>query len=159
MKSIIVYYSYSGNTRKAADILSRYLKTKGEAAVVELKPLDESGNFFKQGNRAFRKVRAQLTEVNFDLSGYDLICLGTPVWAFSPAPAMNTYLDKCSGLQGKEVVLFCTTGGTGIDRCLNYMEGLLSQKGAKSFKRFAIKQAKINDQEFILSTIKESLRL
>jgi hypothetical protein len=72
---------------------------------------------------------------------------------------MNTCLDKCSGLEGKEVVLFCTVGGTGDDRCLNYMQKTLATKGVKNFKRFAIKQAKINDSEFILATIKESTRL
>ncbi|MDP3143343.1 MAG: flavodoxin [Candidatus Omnitrophota bacterium] len=159
MKSIIIYYSYSGNTKKVAEILAEHLKQNGEVETIELKALDESSNFFKQGNRALKKVRAQIADTKFDLAQYDLICLGTPVWAFGPAPAMNAYLDKCSGLGNKEVVLFCTVGGTGIDRCLNYMQGILETKGAKKFKRFAFKQSKIKDQEFILNTIKESVRL
>jgi NAD(P)H-dependent FMN reductase len=94
--------------------------------------------------------------VNFDLSGYDLICFGTPVWAFGPTPAMNTYLADCSGLEGKEIILFATYGsGAGKERCLNYMQNILAQKGAKGFKRFSIQQFKVNDKEFVLEKIKE----
>jgi flavodoxin len=154
MKTLIVYYSYSGNTRRVAEILGGCLETKGAVEIVELKALDENNNFFRQCNRAFRKVRAQIAEVNFDLSGYDLICLGTPVWAFSPAPAMNAYLDRCFGLEGKEVILFCTVGGSGMERCLNYMQSLLALKGARNFKRFFIIQSQVKDPDAVLSKIK-----
>jgi flavodoxin len=154
MKTLIVYYSYSGNTKRVAEILGGYLEAKGRVDTVELKPLDESKNFFVQGKRALQKLRAQLAEVNFDLSGYDLICLGTPVWAFGPAPAMNTYLDKCSGLEGKEVILFCTVGGKGMERCLNYMQEILSPKGVKNFQRFFITQSQVKDPDAVLSKIK-----
>lgn len=156
MKSIIVYYSYSGNTKKAAQALAEYLKDKGEAELISLQPLDESNSFFGQGNRAFRHVRAKIEPAKFDLSCYDLICLGSPVWAFGPAPAMNTYLDRCSGIEGKKIILFSTYGsGTGNQRCLNYMREILSKKGAKEFKQFSIQQFKVKDKEFVLSKIKE----
>jgi len=156
MKSAIIYYSYSGNTKLVAGILNEYLNSKGEVEIVELKTLDESDKFFSQAARAFWKKKAQIQPVNYDLKNYDLICLGTPVWAFSPAPAMNTYLDNCVGLEGKEVILFTTYGsGTGNERCLDYMQRILSQKGAKGFKRFSIQQGKVKYQEFVLSKIKE----
>lgn len=156
MKSAIIYYSYSGNTKRIAEVLSEHLKQKGEVEIIELKASDESGNFFSQAARAFFKKRAQIAGANFDLTKFDFICLGTPVWAFGPAPAMNTYLDKCLGLEGKEIVLFTTYGsGTGNQRCLNYMQDILSKKGAKNFKRFSIQQFKVSDKEFVLSKIKE----
>lgn len=157
MKSIIIYYSYSGNTRKVAEVLAEHLRQKGEAEILELKAKDESNSFFGQCSRAFWHKRAEIEPVNFDLSGYDLICFGSPVWAFGPAPAMNTYLDKCSGVEGKDVILFTTYGsGTGNNRCLNYMQDILSKKGAKSFKRFSIQQFKVSDNEFIIKTLQEA---
>lgn len=156
MKSVIIYYSYSGNTKLVAGVLNEYLSSKGEVEIVELKALDESDKFVSQAARAFWKKRAQIQPVNPDLKNYDLICLGTPVWAFGPAPAMNTYLDNCAGLEGKEIILFTTYGsGTGNERCLDYMQKILSQKGAKGFKRFSIQQGKVKYQEFVLSKIKE----
>jgi len=157
MKSIVIYYSHSGNTKKVAEIFTEYLKENGPVERIELIALDESQSFFGQGRRAFIHARAKIAPVNFDLSGYDLVCLGTPVWAFAPTPAMNAYLYKCFGLEGKEVTLFTTYGsGTGNKRCLNYMQDILTKKGARSFKRFSIQQFKVEDKELVLSKIKEA---
>jgi flavodoxin len=158
MKGVVVFYSYSGNTRKTADVLVECLKERGDVLSFELKPLDESSSFFGQAVRAFRRARSVIPEMNFNLSSYDLICLGTPVWAFGPAPAMNTYLDRCSGLEGKKVVLFTTYGsGTGNGRCLDYMQNILAGKGARDFKRFSIQQRKVSDRAYALSIIKNTL--
>lgn len=155
MRSVIVFYSFSGNTKKVADILNGYLKERGEVEALELKGLDESDKFLAQAARALWHKRAQLEPLNFDLSHYDLICFGTPVWAFGPAPAMNAYLDQCFGVEGKKIVLFTTYGsGTGNQRCLNYMQGLLAKKGAKECKRFSIQQFKVKNKEFVLSEIR-----
>ncbi len=158
MKSIVIYYSYSGNTKKVADFLSEYLRQKFTVDVSEIKAVDESGNFLSQAIRAFRHKRGCIEVPKSDLEEYDLICLGTPVWAFGPAPAMNTYLDKCSGLEAQKVILFTTYGsGTGNSRCLNYMQRILRKKGAMGFRWFSIPQFKINDKEFVLSKIQEAL--
>jgi flavodoxin len=158
MRSIIIYYSYSGNTKKVAELLSEYLRAKGEVDTIQLKGLDESDKFFAQVARALRRTRAKIAPTIFDLTKYDLICFGTPVWAFGPAPAMNTYLDNCSGVEGKEVILFTTYGsGTGNNRCLNYMQDILSKKGAREFRQFSVQQFKVEDKEFVLSKIQEAL--
>ena len=160
MNCAIIYYSYSGNTKRVAWFLSEELKQKGEIELQELKPLDESRNFFLQCRRAHKHIRAKLEPVNFDLSGHDIICVGTPVWAFGPAPAVNAWLDKCQGIQDKKIVLFTTYGsGTGNNRCLDYMQGLLVEKGVKDFQRFSIQQFKVKDKEFVLSKIKDIMRL
>jgi len=158
MKSIIIYYSCTGNTQKAAYALWEYLKPQSEVDFIELKGLDESHSFFGQCQRAFWHKKAAIQPVNLDLRTYDLICMGTPVWAFGPAPAMNTYLDKCFGLEGKPIILFSTYGsGTGNERCLNYMQSILSKKGAKEFKRFSIQQFKAQNKDFVLSKIRQIL--
>ncbi|MEW6101589.1 MAG: NAD(P)H-dependent oxidoreductase [Candidatus Omnitrophota bacterium] len=154
MKSAVIYYSYSENTKKVGQILAERLKQNGEADIFQLESLDESNKFLGQCARGFNHKRAKIKEVNFNLAGYDLVCFGSPVWAFGPAPAINTYLDKCSGLEGKEIILFTTFGsGAGNYRCLNYMQDILAKKGAKSFKRFSVQQLKVEDKEFVLSEI------
>jgi len=156
MKSAVIYYSYSGNTRKVAKTLVEYLSQKGEAKEIELVALDESGNFFKQCLRARKYVRARIENKDFDLSSYDLVCLGTPVWAFGPAPAVNTYLDNCRGTSGKQAVIFTTYGsGLGNEHCLNYMQAALKEKGVTELKRFSIQDRKIEDRRSILSKIQE----
>jgi flavodoxin len=153
MKSAIIYYSYSGNTRKVAAILSDHLRSTGQVDMIELKCLDESDTFLGQCKRAFKHTRGAIEPVNFDLSGYDRLFFGTPVWAFGPTPAMNTYLEKCGGIEGKEAVLFATYGsGAGKGRCVDYMQRILAKKGAGSFRRFFIQQGQVDNKELILSS-------
>ncbi len=158
MRSIIFYFSHSGNTQKVAQVVEDYLKAIGEVELFEVKGLDESRSFFGQAIRAFRRKRGVTQEINKDLKEYDVICFGTPVWAFGPAPAMNTVLDKSVGIEGKKVVLFTTYGsGTGNEKCLDYMQNILSGKGVQDFKRFSVQQSKVNDKSFVLSRIKEAI--
>jgi len=156
MKIAIVYYSYGGNTREVADILSEYLQSEGSVETIELNALDESDGFIMQGARAFFHKQAWLDKVDFDLRLYDMVCFGTPVWAFAPTPAMNTFLDSCYGLKGKEILLFTTYGsGTGKERCMDFMENALAKKGGANFKRLAIQQKQVKDREFVVAKIKE----
>ncbi|MCX5714644.1 MAG: NAD(P)H-dependent oxidoreductase [Candidatus Omnitrophica bacterium] len=156
MKVAIIYYSYSGNTRLVAQVLGEYLREEYAVEFIELTALDEPSSFLGQCRRAFSHTKAKIAPVVFDLVGYDLICFGTPVWAFGPAPAINAYLDQCFGATDKGAILFSTYGsGTGNERCLKLMQDLLINKGVKSFSQFSIQQSKVKDKEFVLSKIKE----
>ncbi|MFA5356271.1 MAG: NAD(P)H-dependent oxidoreductase [Candidatus Omnitrophota bacterium] len=158
MQSAIIYYSYSGNTRRVAQALGGILQARGPVDMIELEGLDESKSFFLQAARAFRRKRALINPVNFDLSRYDFICVGTPVWAFGPAPAVNTYMDRVAGLEGKDILIFTTYGsGAGKERCADYMREILSKKGAKSFKKVSVQQFKAGDKDFVASAIKSAL--
>ncbi|MCM8801001.1 MAG: NAD(P)H-dependent oxidoreductase [Candidatus Omnitrophica bacterium] len=171
MRVLIVYYSFTGNTKKVTEFIAEYLVDKADAVnIVRLRPKQESRSFlgkclsafFKQKPDIFEEVTIPKTkdtlekmEIKLSPSEFDIVILGTPVWAFSPAPAMNTYLDRCSGLENKDVILFVTYhSGRGVESCLNYMQSILAKKGVKSFKRFSISQFKVNDKDFILSKIK-----
>ncbi len=147
MKKIVVYYSHTGNTKKVADVLA---KSAGAERVCRLEALDEADSFFGQCRRAFFRRRAKITDSLVDVGRYDLICLGTPVWAFGPAPAIWTYLDQCAGLAGKKAVVFATYGsGAGKEKCLDLMENALKKKGVIRVERFSIQQAKVTDNEFV----------
>jgi len=155
MKSAIIYYSFTGKTTQVAEMFARELGEKGEVEVLKLDPLDESTNFFKQGERAFRKKKARLAKIKTDLREFDLVCFGTPVWAFGPTPAMRAYLDSCSGLEGKIVILFVTSGGMGNEKCLREMESILMPKLASLFRYLSLKQSDLKDQAVILNKIKQ----
>ena len=139
-RAMVVYYSYSGNTKKTAGFLKSKITRKFQTEELELKPADESRFFLKQCVRAFRKVQANLTQdMITDLKDYDLIAFGTPVWAFGMVPAMRAYLDKCSGLKGKKIILFLTYGsGVGKDKCVQEMASIVKAKGADEVRSFLI---------------------
>ena len=62
------------------------------------------------GGQAIFGIKPKLEPLSVDLGAYDLIILGTPVWAGSPAPAVVSFLDKAKP-NGKKVALFCCHGG------------------------------------------------
>jgi len=159
MKSLIVYYSYTGNTEQVAYRLVEMLKSRGEVVIRKLEPLDEARNFFMQclqaasGRKA--ELRSVVKRVSFNISEYDLICIGTPVWAFAPTPAINAYLDRLTGAEGKKAVVFTTFGsGTGVGRCVNTITKRLANKGVTSVKKLNIQQDKVKDAAFIEKEIK-----
>ena len=143
MKTAIVYYSYSGNTHRVAQIILEILKNKGEEAVpVRIRPLKEETKFMLQCKDAFLGKRPDLYKTLLDLKDFDRVILGSPVWAFKPAPAINTYLDKCSSLDGKSAILFVTYGsGVGKDKTLEAIKNRLEKRGARVTGTISLQQA------------------
>lgn len=89
MKTAIVYYSMSGNTRYAAE---RIAQTIGADLIplVPTKAYPDSGfkKFFWGGKSALMGDKPALEPYAFDPNAYDLVILGTPVWAGTIAPPL-----------------------------------------------------------------------
>ena len=154
MKSAIVYYSYSGNTHKAAQCLSGALKSRGEEVVpVRIRPLKEDNNLVLQFLNTVMGKKPELYRTLLDLSGFDRVIIGCPVWAFTPTPPVNTYLDKCTSLGGKKAVAFVTYSvGLGSKQTLSAMKKRLRSKGATEVKTISFKQgqdASLSRDEFL----------
>lgn len=111
MKSIVVYYSLDGNTRFIAGEIAAYYN----ADLLELKPVREISRVepvkhMWGGKQVLMKEAPVLEKYSFASQDYDRIFLGTPVWSFSFAPPVRSFLMENS-LEGKDVVLFCTHRG------------------------------------------------
>jgi flavodoxin len=160
MKTLITYYSFSGNTDRVAKIFADSLKAKGEVMLQRLKPTDDITGFALQCRAAFTKKRAKLdASVNFDASSFDLVILGSPVWAFAPVPAINSYLDNLNGLHGKRIVVLLTSGsGLGVNRCFNNIRDILRSKGAASVDYINIPDRKQGDTGFIAAAVSKYLQ-
>lgn len=159
MKALITYYSYSGITEKVANRYADILKKKGEVAIQRLRPKQEIATFLGQCRAAFAKKRADLQDgINFDMKNYDLLLLGSPIWAFAPTPAVNAYLDKLSGLEGKRVIILITSGsGTGVNKCFRNIRSALETKGASRIDEVNIPNRKMADENFISSSLEKVL--
>ena len=159
MKTLVTYYSFSGNTDKVVNIFADVLRKRGEVVLQRLKPVDEIQKFALQCKAAFMGKRAVLGgDLQFDLGQYDLLLIGSPVWAFAPTPPINTYLDKLSGLNGKRVIIFLTSGsGTGVNRCFKNIRKVLENQGAVRVDEVNIPDRKQDDTEFIASSLEKVL--
>ncbi|MCX5666976.1 MAG: NAD(P)H-dependent oxidoreductase [Candidatus Omnitrophica bacterium] len=159
MRTLITYYSFSGNTDKVANIFADLLRKKGEVVLQRLKPADEIKKFAPQCKAAFTGKRAVLEgDLQFDLGQYDLLLIGSPVWAFAPTPSINTYLDKLSGLNGKRAIILLTSGsGTGVNRCFKNIRKVLESKGASKVDEVNVPDRKLNDTGFITAALEKVL--
>jgi flavodoxin len=114
VKTAVVYYSYEGNCALVAETLKGILN----ADVLEIKTADTKkrgglAKFFWGGGQVLMHRKPALLSYAFDAGAYDLIILGSPVWAGSPAPAMESFLGKTK-IAGKKIALFvCHAGGKG----------------------------------------------
>ncbi len=135
----IVYYSLTGNTKKAAEIIEGGLKQKNiPFEIIRIREKKKRGFLINAINALF-KIRVEIDETALDLNRFDKIYFGSPVWAGSPAPAMNTFLQVCAGLRGKEVSIFVTYGsGLGKKRALKIMQNLIRKKGAKVIQNLSV---------------------
>jgi len=159
MRACIIYFSLTGNTHQLAQIISQELEHKNfDVDLVRLEPIDGARTFAGQGMTALQRKRVNIGDVNFDLSMYDIILFGSPVWAFSPAPALNTYLDKCHGLDGKKIVVFYTYGsGTGKGRAVKIVNEMLEHKKTKSMHSLLIAQRDLKNKQDVNNRVNEFL--
>jgi flavodoxin len=107
MRTLVVFYSRTGNTRKVGEKIANILKADIDEVIDKT---DRSGirGWLGGGKDAFFK---NPTFIHFkkDPSKYDLVIIGTPVWAATQAPAVRTYLSEH---KLKSVAFFCTYGGS-----------------------------------------------
>jgi flavodoxin len=114
MKTAVIYYSYDGNCTFAAEQIAASLK----ADLVPVQTVDQKKRrgFIKMlwgVSQIMSGKLPPLKPVNFDAAAFDLIILGSPVWASSPAPAMKAFLSQTK-FSGKKIALFmCHAGGMG----------------------------------------------
>jgi len=125
MKTLVIYYSLEGNTKRIAELIHQ----KYEGDLLELIPEKENpkegfGKYFWGGKSVIFKESPQLISVLPDPKNYDLIFIGSPLWAGSYAPSVHTLLNTVS-FEGKKVALFiCHSGGSTISTFNNFKKQL-----------------------------------
>lgn len=111
MRSLTVYYSYSGNTKRIAQKI--HSKIGGDLAeITTLEPYpDDYDKVVLQGRQEVNQhSKPEILPLKAELGQYDRILLGTPVWWYTFAPAVRTFLTQYD-LSGKTVFPFVTHGG------------------------------------------------
>ena len=125
MKTAVVFYSLDGNCALVAE----EIKAKLNADLIRLYTKDEKkrskiGNLFWGGAMVLFRKKPPLIPYTFDPSVYDLIILGAPVWAASPAPPIQTFIHE-AGITGRKIAIFACHGG-GKENSLGKLRTLLA---------------------------------
>ena len=108
MKSLVVYYSRTGKTKFVAEKIAGELGSDIEE-IVDLKNREGKMGWMSATRDASSEKETQIAPPAKNPVDYDLVIIGSPVWAFNPAPAIRTYL-KNNDLRRKKVALFFTFG-------------------------------------------------
>ncbi len=104
MRTLVVYYTRTGNARFMAETIASELGADIEE-VIDLKNRQGKLAFLPAGRDAMRGKETEIAQTKKAPADYDLLAIGQPVWAGSPTPAIRTYVNK-NDLSGKKVALF-----------------------------------------------------
>ncbi|MDD4253343.1 MAG: flavodoxin [Methanoculleus horonobensis] len=128
MSVCIIYHSETGTTR----IVAGQVAAATGSDLVEVKDLagySKLSMYLKGAPRAMRRKKADIEPAVIDVSGYDAVVVGTPVWAGNPTPAFNAAVAALVGIEGKAAIVFCTSRGA-PGKTLETMEAMLAGRGA-----------------------------
>lgn len=126
MEKLIAYFSVSGVTKRAAEQLASLTG----ADLYEIRPEKpysrEDLDWRNKQSRSSLEMmdpssRPALAKSVPDVSSYDMVYIGFPVWwGVAPRP-VNTFIESAH-LEGRPVYIFATSGGSGIDYAINDMK-------------------------------------
>ena len=108
MKALVIYYSFTGNTRKVAEAMAAELGADLKQVRDEVNPQD-----------------------------YNLICIGTPVYGSSCAWPVKRFLRRLPRLDNKKIAAFCTMASTGDEGAFRFIRKAVEEKGASFLGGFS----------------------
>ncbi len=126
MKTLIVYYSRSGRTRKIA-------KQMGVRLNADLGEIQDNKNrtgifgFIASGNEAYLRRVAPINRLNRDPAQYDTVIIGTPIWANNMSTPIRSFFKEYQE-KLKNVAFFCTSIGSNPKPVFLAMEKMATRK-------------------------------
>lgn len=135
-KTLVVYYSYTGNSREITNTLTSQIA----ADVLEIQPAEKGlkyeANGYALGTELLNAIKANPNDASSypaidpvsitDLSPYQNIIIVTPLWWSQMAAIMQTYLfQNASKMAGKHVTMIVSSHSSGISGVVSDAKRLL----------------------------------
>ncbi len=124
---MIVYYSLEGNTQYIAEKLAERLSADTLRLVPKKAYLDKGfAKYVWGGKSAIMGEKPELEPYSVDLSLYDEIIIGFPVWASTFAPPIRTFVfENKEKLQKKKIAVYACQAGRGAEKAISKLKTLL----------------------------------
>ena len=148
-KKLVAYFSASGVTKKAAELLA---KAAG-ADIYEIKPkvpyTSADLNWMDKQSRSSVEMkdtasRPEIADTDAKPENYDTIFLGFPIWWYIAPTIINTFLESYDFSQ-KTIVLFATSGGSRFGKTVDNLKGSVSENTV--IKEGKILNGKLSEEE------------
>ena len=117
-KILVAYFSATGTTKKVAETMAEKLNCD----LYEIKPkvpyTDADLNWLDKNSRSTLEMkdktsRPEIVKDDFDVSSYDKVLLGYPIWWYTAPTIINTFLEA-HNFENKEIIIWATSGGSGL---------------------------------------------
>ena len=125
-KRIVAYFSASGTTKKAAEMIASAV----DADIYEIVPKQPYSkadlNWMDKKSRSSvemsdKKFRPEISNTDAPIDKYDEIILGFPIWWYVAPTIINTFLESYD-FSGKKIILFATSGGSGFGNTVSELQ-------------------------------------
>ena len=123
-KSLVVYFSWSGNTRNVAEAIGQQTGSDMFELIPAISYSDDYNTVLDEARTEQRNnARPEITGVIENIADYDTIYVGFPNWWGDMPMILYSFFDSYD-LSGKTVALFCTSGGSGLSGSVNEVKAL-----------------------------------
>ena len=123
MKTLVVYFSRTGNTEHIANKIAENLGAD-ICEIIDKKSRKGRFTFLTGGYESIRKKLTEI-EVSKTVDDYDFIIIGSPVWANGITPAIRTFIHQ-NDFSNKKIACFVTQKGNNPEKALNSMKEAIS---------------------------------
>ena len=145
-KVLVVYFSHGGNTQKLAKEISD--QVGGDFRRIE--PV----NAYPEGDELYDyteqeqadDARPEIQDLNIDMSKYDTVFIGYPIWWYTYPQVILTFFDNYD-LTGKTIAPFVTHGGSGMSGTEDDMREYLSDKDVTVLDGLAVSRNDIEEDQ------------
>jgi len=135
-KTLIVYYSRTGNTKVACEALQKDLGCD----IIEIKDLKNRAGgwgFFTSTIGTLFGTHTKIDPVHPELASYNAVVIGSPIWAGKLSTAIRTFIAK-NRFDGKKIVLFTTTNVFEKEGSKNKAKQMVTESGGQVAGYFQI---------------------
>ncbi|MFA4850466.1 MAG: ArsR family transcriptional regulator [Methanoregula sp.] len=151
MKTCIIYNSYSGVTRRIAEQIQKAC----DGDLVEVKSKEYSSKLTAYTIGCYRAMKGMCDRIEpeiIEVSLYDRIVIGTPVWAGRATPAINAAVEALAGCNGKKAIIYATCDGK-EGETIPFLRKALEAKGVTVTGEFVFDKTGAKDPERISAMI------
>lgn len=150
---LVAYFSATGTTKRVAEKISE-LTGADLYEIVPANPYSDADlNWNDRNSRTTKEmddpnVRPEIGSIDISLDQYKTIYLGYPIWWGDAPRIMSTFVEKYN-FDGKKVIPFCTSGGSGIGRSGSNLAALAGGGNFVNGERLSSSADTNNIQNFI----------
>jgi flavodoxin len=136
MKTLIVYYSRTGNTRVTCETLQKELGCD-ILEIKDLKSRQGGWGFFTSTIGTLFGTHTKIDPTHPELAPYNAVIIGSPIWAGKLSTAIRTFIAE-NRFDGKKVVLFTTTNVFEKEGSKNKAKKMVMESGGQVVGSFQI---------------------